>query len=374
MTEPGIRTQHLIAQLMVPMNRLLYDVNQALDTETVDEDDNDQNSVTEIHAESVAQSAAGTGSVPAIQRHTMNGQESGLASGQKEYVHHLTTATVPETVQDGESSDKHNAVSTRGSRPAVSPAASIVSADEIRTAKQMRNTTDPVKSAEAGQKISLQKRTEPLAEVSATESPLADTTGIPQNILHAEVLSDLEITESLPVMQSSQSQEDALVDATSSAQESYSRQRVDEKFIAEPVVALNRIRLRPRTTNTSARVDDRAAVATPGESAERLLGKTGEQPSTTMQAALAPRSIQGQSSRITQGIDPVLERAHQISNDAFDQEALNDDSEMMSASRVQNTFNVNVSMNQDSSPDREILQATLLEMLRTAARRQGLEV
>ena len=354
MAEPGISTQHLVAQLMVPMNRLLLDVNQALDTEIIDEDYNDQQSEVEVQAGSVTPSATGTGKVSAIQRHTMNSQQAGLASAQKEKnVYGLTNDTVPVTVPDGESSGKGNALPDRGSRPAVSPEASIVSGDEIRTVKQMRDNKNPVKSAkaDAGQNISLQKRTESLTGISTVESRLPDTAdNSPQN-------------------------EDALAGGILSTQEPYLHHGTDEKINAEPVVALKLIRLRQRATKATVQDGgDMAAVASPAATGQSLVDKTGEESAPTMSAALASRSIQGQSGRITQSIDPVLERANQINNDAFDQDELRDGSEMMSASRVQNTFNVNVAMNQGSDPDREILQATLLDMLRTAARRQGLEV
>ena len=137
-----------------------------------------------------------------------------------------------------------------------------------------------------------------------------------------------------------------------------------------------RIPLRPCATQGDASVAGMAGEISSHPGRKTITTHTTEPDTISSQAAAAPRSIQRQGNRIIQGVDPVLEHAHQMTHAALTRDALDDETDL-AASRVQNTFNVSVSMNQDAasaSLDREVLKDTLLEMLRTAARRQGLEI
>jgi len=85
------------------------------------------------------------------------------------------------------------------------------------------------------------------------------------------------------------------------------------------------------------------------------------------------RSVRTQDQKLTSILEPVLDQAY--GSAAF----TNDDASFVNipqSGRVQNTFNVNVSMAQeiDSGSDSSQLEETLLKILRTAARRQGLEI
>jgi len=92
----------------------------------------------------------------------------------------------------------------------------------------------------------------------------------------------------------------------------------------------------------------------------------------------ASRAHRRESIKIANSVDPILEQAHQMSHASLlGQTAEQNNAEQSALGQVQNTFNVNVSVNKDNNGQSETsaeLQDALTELLRTAARRQGLEV
>ena len=93
----------------------------------------------------------------------------------------------------------------------------------------------------------------------------------------------------------------------------------------------------------------------------------------------APRPVRRAAGMVAEGLEPVLEQAYGISQQAFQLEDATAPSgqEAPPATRVSNNFHVNVSMsgiNSINSEQHEAFEDALVEILRLAARRQGLEV
>jgi hypothetical protein len=93
----------------------------------------------------------------------------------------------------------------------------------------------------------------------------------------------------------------------------------------------------------------------------------------------APRPVRRAAGMVAEGLEPVLEQAYGISQQAFQLEDATASSgqEAPPATRVSNNFHVNVSMSGTNSinPEQhEAFEDALVEILRLAARRQGLEV
>ncbi len=93
----------------------------------------------------------------------------------------------------------------------------------------------------------------------------------------------------------------------------------------------------------------------------------------------APRPVRRAAGMVAEGLEPVLEQAYGLSQQAFQLEDAPEPSgqEAPPATRVSNNFHVNVSMsgtNSINSEQHEAFEDALVEILRLAARRQGLEV
>ena len=93
----------------------------------------------------------------------------------------------------------------------------------------------------------------------------------------------------------------------------------------------------------------------------------------------APRPVRRVAGMVAEGLKPVLEQAYGLSQQAFQLEDAPEPSgqEAPPATRVSNNFHVNVSMsgtNSMNSEQHEAFEDALVEILRLAARRQGLEV
>jgi|GEM_PF-4296343 len=95
---------------------------------------------------------------------------------------------------------------------------------------------------------------------------------------------------------------------------------------------------------------------------------------------LIPHPVQQAAARLVDGVEPVLERAYRLTQSALSAPVPEPPAAQENPVRqVHNTFNVAVSLNPAGTAtaagvDREALQEALVELLRTAARRQGLEV
>ncbi|MDH3973546.1 MAG: hypothetical protein OEV42_04625 [Deltaproteobacteria bacterium] len=117
--------------------------------------------------------------------------------------------------------------------------------------------------------------------------------------------------------------------------------------------------------------DHRASQVSTGNTANNLLT-----PST--RPARSTPEIRQQSEGIAKGIEPVLEKAYDLTQQFFPAVPESDFSEdSTTGGRVNNTFNVNVSMSSDSGltmSQQDDLEGALVHILRLAARRQGLEV
>lgn len=93
----------------------------------------------------------------------------------------------------------------------------------------------------------------------------------------------------------------------------------------------------------------------------------------------APHPVRRTAGMVAEGLEPVLEQAYGISQQAFQLENATapGGDEAPPATRVNNNFHVNVSMsgtNSMNSEQHEAFEDALVEILRLAARRQGLEV
>lgn len=97
---------------------------------------------------------------------------------------------------------------------------------------------------------------------------------------------------------------------------------------------------------------------------------------TSLPAARGPRPAVALATRVASGMAPLLNEAHRVSHDALIPEP-SAPSAPSQATGVQNTFNVNVHLGSDEGGaglDRTALEQVLVEILREAARRNGLEV
>ncbi len=93
----------------------------------------------------------------------------------------------------------------------------------------------------------------------------------------------------------------------------------------------------------------------------------------------APRSVRRAAGMVAEGLEPVLQQAYGISQQAFQPEnaPVPEGDEAPPGTRVSNNFHVNVSMtgtNSMNSEQHEAIEEALVEILRLAARRHGLEV
>ena len=387
MTKSCISTDHLVAQLMMSMNRLLNDVNQVLDTETIVQDSSDENTIMALQPETGDEFCV---EKTAVTLHRNNNvQESTLPSDKNIHAHNLYSGIESENVQISNSLDKKNSEPSDASKDLLSQHVSVASHDTNREEMKKYNPSDSIEGAEVADKVFLRKPVEQLAEKLAPQDLLRKSVAVKELLkqasshvqekkLQTEILSEHVAAMPSPVGKIVLVQKinhSGLTSSASNAERTPSNREYINKQNSTPVVVLNPIRLRSRTAKIPSQIDDVVDVTSTGNNDERF-DVTSSQVPTVMNAVTAPRSIQNQSSQISQSIDPILERAHQISNQSFSQDSLDDDLDIP-VSRVQNTFNVNVAMNQDTasaSLDRELLQTALLDMLRTAARRQGLEI
>jgi hypothetical protein len=104
---------------------------------------------------------------------------------------------------------------------------------------------------------------------------------------------------------------------------------------------------------------------------------TGPSP-VSLPASRGPRPAVALASRVASGMAPLLDEAHRVSHDALTPErATAPSGTRPQTAGVQNTFNVNVHLASDEGGtglDRTALEQVLVEILREAARRNGLEV
>ena len=95
-------------------------------------------------------------------------------------------------------------------------------------------------------------------------------------------------------------------------------------------------------------------------------------------AARAPRPAVALAHQVASGVTPLMGEAHRVSNDALTEAPASAPQSARSPSAsVQNTFNVDVHLSPDTGGaglDRNALEQLLVEILRDAARRNGLEV
>jgi hypothetical protein len=100
-------------------------------------------------------------------------------------------------------------------------------------------------------------------------------------------------------------------------------------------------------------------------------------PSSTILAA--PRPVRQAAATAAEGLEPVLDQAYGISQQAFESltAPVPGEDEAPPATRVSNNFQVNVSMsgtNSTGTDQHEAIEEALVDILRLAARRHGLEV
>jgi hypothetical protein len=93
----------------------------------------------------------------------------------------------------------------------------------------------------------------------------------------------------------------------------------------------------------------------------------------------APRPVRQVAGMLAEGLKPVLDRAYGISQQAFEElpAPVPGEEATPRATRVNNNFHVNVSMagaNSSSAAEHEAIEKALVDILRLAARRHGLEV
>jgi hypothetical protein len=98
----------------------------------------------------------------------------------------------------------------------------------------------------------------------------------------------------------------------------------------------------------------------------------------SLPASRGPRPAVALANHVASGLAPLLGEAHRVSNDALPpQPSSASPSTPSQATGVQNTFNVNVHLGAEEGGaglDRTALEQVLTEILRDAARRNGLEV
>ena len=88
-----------------------------------------------------------------------------------------------------------------------------------------------------------------------------------------------------------------------------------------------------------------------------------------------PRDLRRAARQVADSMDPVFDQAYATSTRAFD-DTPRPAATRGSVPRVSNTFNVSVAVGgtEGPVPDASALEEALVDLLRTAARRQGLEV
>jgi hypothetical protein len=101
------------------------------------------------------------------------------------------------------------------------------------------------------------------------------------------------------------------------------------------------------------------------------------EPSSTF--LTAPRPVRQAAGIVVEGLEPVLDQAYGLSQQAFEPltAPVPGEDEAPPATRVSNNFHVNVSLsgtNDTSTEQHEALEEALVDILRLAARRHGLEV
>ena len=140
-------------------------------------------------------------------------------------------------------------------------------------------------------------------------------------------------------------------------------------------------RAQPTMASGSGNIDParQAGETMAGEPTAGLLPEQGRLSSQPVRTSRLTPEIRRASDRVAAGIEPVLEQAYAVTRHSFrtkiESEAQKADFDTVN--RVNNTFNVNVSMAGDNGltlNHREALEDALVDILRTAARRQGLEV
>ena len=111
-----------------------------------------------------------------------------------------------------------------------------------------------------------------------------------------------------------------------------------------------------------------------------LVAETGTtaRPDLPAGSAYPPRDLRRTAGQVADGMEPVLDQAYASSTRAFDPafRPATMSAGQDVAPRVNNTFNVKVAVGEthDSVPDAGALEKALVDVLRTAARRQGLEI
>jgi hypothetical protein len=103
--------------------------------------------------------------------------------------------------------------------------------------------------------------------------------------------------------------------------------------------------------------------------------------SASQPAGIIPlaRPLQRAAGRVAAGMDPVLDQAYGVTRQSLEagQKPATESADSAPVGRVNNTFNVNVSMSNDqglTAEQREALKDALMDILHSAARRHGLEV
>lgn len=94
-------------------------------------------------------------------------------------------------------------------------------------------------------------------------------------------------------------------------------------------------------------------------------------------AAVPRGNVQAAARRLANAVEPSLEQAYRLTQARLDTSAASTSERIDSPRLVHNTFNVNVTLRTDdasASPDPTALADALTEVLRTAARRHGLEL
>jgi hypothetical protein len=90
---------------------------------------------------------------------------------------------------------------------------------------------------------------------------------------------------------------------------------------------------------------------------------------------LRRREIEAAAARMASAVEPSFEQAYRLTQNRLEERTT--PSELESQSLVRNTFNVTVALGSNGaseSLDRTALEEALTDILRTAARRHGLEI
>lgn len=404
MTELSITSEYLVQQLMAPINRLLGDVNKALDTEVATTEElSEDNTGTSLNTGSgrLSDSEPEKTSSISLHPHHNKAQDQEAVSVQDKNQHAASFSINSESVKDADSPVKRGNEHTNIPVRHVSPPSSGVPHNGTDTEIYEHDTAEIIDASDTGNNSSIPKQKLTLPEtmnadavehdlitskhISSTPKISSHSDSLPSPLLAAATpkQSSINLTAHTanippPIRPQATKTDGNHFDAAeiNNTQRTYSYHELVNKINATSVVLSKRIPLRPRASKTAIALDDLAHVNTVDSNEETPFNKVdGLEPSSKM-TTVTPRSIQRQSQRLSQGIDPVLQSAHHLTNEALSPESSADDIDMPTG-RVQNTFNVNVSMNQDdasANSQREILQDTLLDMLRTSARRQGLDI